>query len=422
MTGLTLALLISVLASAAHAQAGRCPGAPGAAPYAIQANGRFLKPVFAGVKVTKNIAYGEAVTDAGAKQTLLLDIFEPEGDAAPLRPAIVWLHGGSFRPEFTKNADGIARVAQTFARHGYVGVNVEYRARHDEARPMTKAIEDGMNDVMKAVAWVREHGAAYRIDAGFVAVAGQSAGGMLAGSFTSTTNLTGAPRDRVGIFAQALFWGQPRHPNFSELHVKPDPCYPPTVFLTGNDDGQAPYTGAIEMARELNTAHVPARVQVVEEGGHSLPGREDEYVPMAARFLFEMLSKTGPALPAEYQAEQYTRMRYASFGKSAAAFTGTGYVSLEKESYIEWDYVNAPAAGEYSVALRYSNPTQELITYGVRVNGANQTAAVFEPASEWATVRIDLALKAGPNTIRLTAGTSPAGLRLDRIDLVSKKQ
>ena len=422
MTRLTPALLILVLAPAAHVQAGRCPGAPGAAPYAIQTEGRFLKPVFAGVKATKDIAYGEAVTDAGAKQTLLLDIFEPEGDAAPLRPAIVWLHGGSFRPEFTKNADGITRAAQTFARHGYVGVNIEYRARYDEARPMKKAIEDGMNDVMKAIAWVREHQAAYRIDAGFVALAGQSAGGMLAGSFTSTANLSGAPRDRSGIFAQALFWGQPRHPNFPELHVKVDPCYPPTVFLTGNDDGQAPYTGALEMARELNAAQVPARVQVVEEGGHSLPGREDEYVPMAARFLFEMLSKTRPVLPAEYQAEQYTRMRYAAFGKSATGFTGTGYIRLEKDSYIEWDYVDALAAGEYSVVLRYSNPTHDLITYGVRVNGANQTVAAFEPASGWATVRIGVALKAGPNSIRLTAGTSPAGLRLDRIDLESKKQ
>lgn len=422
MTGLTPALLVFVLASDAHAQAGGCHGAPRGAPYAIHANGRFLKPVFADVKVTRNIAYGEAITEAGVKQTLLLDIFEPEGDAAPLRPAILWLHGGSFRPGFTKDTDGITRAAQTFARHGYVGVNIEYRARHDETQPITKAITDGMNDVMKAVAWVREHGAAYRIDTGFLALAGQSAGGMLAGSFTSTVNLSGAPRDRAGIFAQALFWGQPRHPNVPELHVKPDPCYPPTVFLTGNDDGQAPYTSAIEMARELNAAGVPARVQVVEEGGHSLPGREDEYVPMAVRFLFEMLSKTKRALPAEYQAEQYTRMRYASFGKSAAGFTGTGYVSLEKESYIEWDYVDAPAAGEYSIVLRYLNPTREPITFGVRVNGANQTAAAFAPASEWAAVRIDVAFKAGPNAIRLTAGASPAGLRLDRIDLASKNQ
>jgi hypothetical protein len=301
-----------------------------------------------------------------------------------------------------------------------VGVNVEYRARHDEARPITQTIEDGMNDMVKALDWVHQHAAEYRIDAGFVALAGQSAGGMLSGSFTSTTNLDGSPRDRRGIFAQALFWGQPRHPNFPELHVKMDPCYPPTVFLIGNDDASSPYTGALEMAGELKTAGVPARVQLVEEGSHSLPGRDDEYVPMAARFLFEMLSKTRAALPAEYQAEQYSRMRYGSFGKSAPAFTGTGYVSLERESYIEWDYVDAPAAGDYSLAFRYSNSAKEILNYRVGVNGADRTTVAFAPASGWATAGITVALQAGLNTVRLTAGTSPAGLRLDRIDVLPK--
>jgi acetyl esterase/lipase len=421
MTPFASALLFAVLLPAAHAQTGACPGAPGAAPYAIQDNGRFLKPVFAGVKVTKDIAYGEAVTDVGAKQTLLLDVFEPEGDTAALRPAILWLHGGSFRPTpLAKNGAVITKAVQTFARHGYVGVNVEYRVQHDEARPLTKTVEDAMKDVMKAVEWVRKHGVEYRIDAGFLALAGQSAGGMLAGSFTSTTNLAGAPRDRAGIFAQALFWGPPRHPNLPELQVKPDPCYPPTVFLGGNADGQAPYTAAWEMARELSAAGVPSRVQVVEEGAHGLAGREDEYVPMAARFLFEMLSKTRPVLPAEYQAEQYTKMLNASFSKSAPGFTGTGYIGLDRESYIEWDYVDAPAAGEYWLAVRYSNPSQELLPYGVRVNGVNQAKAAFPPAAGWATIRVNVALKAGLNTVRLAAGTSPAGLRLDRIDLMTK--
>jgi hypothetical protein len=85
MTSFASALLLSALVPAGHTRAGGCPGASGAAPYVIQANGRFPKPVFANVKVNQDIADGEAVTDAGAKQTLMLDVFEPEGDTAPLR-------------------------------------------------------------------------------------------------------------------------------------------------------------------------------------------------------------------------------------------------------------------------------------------------------------------------------------------------
>lgn len=393
-----------------------CPGQPAPASYAAAGGARFREPVFANVDVRRDIPYGEAVTDAGERQTLLLDIFEPAGDTSPLRPAILWLHGGSFRPEYTKDNRGITAAASLFARYGYVGVNIEYRARRDEVRPMAHTIEDGMRDVAQAIEWVRRHAAEYRLDAGHIAIAGQSAGALLAGSFTSALNLEGAPRDRKGIFAQALFWGWPFSPHFPALRPRIDPCYPPTVFLAGNQDGAAPYTSALEMARELGAAGVARRVQIVEEGTHSLTGREEEYVPMAARFLFERLAGRRPGVPGAYEAEQYSKMLNAAFAKAEPGYRGSGYIEMSEGAYVEWDYVGAPAAGPYRLAVRYANPSSGPATCRVLVNGNAAEPLVLGPAGAWSAARIEAALRPGENTVRLACGP----VRIDALEVAAK--
>jgi len=56
----------------------------------------------------------------------LLDIYEPTGDAVTERPAIVWVHGGSFCCGDKGSAE-IVDEANTFARKGYLNVSINYR-------------------------------------------------------------------------------------------------------------------------------------------------------------------------------------------------------------------------------------------------------------------------------------------------------
>src|SRR6476646_5370262 len=93
---------------------------PGSAPV------RYRDPVFNAVTVTSNVTYGSAVNSVGQAITLQLDMYEPTGDAVTSRPAIVWVHGGSFCCG-SKTSPELVDEATTFAKAGYLNVSIDYR-------------------------------------------------------------------------------------------------------------------------------------------------------------------------------------------------------------------------------------------------------------------------------------------------------
>jgi hypothetical protein len=58
---------------------------------------RYRDLVFSTVSTTTNVTYGSAMNNSGQTVTLQFDSYEPTGDTVTERPAIVWVHGGSFR-------------------------------------------------------------------------------------------------------------------------------------------------------------------------------------------------------------------------------------------------------------------------------------------------------------------------------------
>ena len=68
----------------------RTTAPPGTAPV------RYRDAVFTTVVTTSDITFGSAVNQQGQTVTLKLDFYVPSGDTVTKRPAIVWVHGGSF--------------------------------------------------------------------------------------------------------------------------------------------------------------------------------------------------------------------------------------------------------------------------------------------------------------------------------------
>ena len=93
---------------------------PGTAPV------RYRDPIFNAVTVTSNVTYGSAVNSVGQTITLQLDVYQPTGDTVTSRPAIVWVHGGSFCCGSKTSAE-LVDEATTFAKAGYVNVSINYR-------------------------------------------------------------------------------------------------------------------------------------------------------------------------------------------------------------------------------------------------------------------------------------------------------
>ncbi len=103
-----------------------------------------------------------------------------------------------------------------------------------------------------------------------------------------------------------------------------------------------------------------------------------------------------------------------------AGFTGTGFVNGDNVvgSYVEWS-VNAAAAGNYPLAIRYANGTTVNRAMDITVNG--QPAApglAFNGTGAWTTwveQTITASLTAGVNKVRATSTTVNGGPNLDRL-------
>jgi hypothetical protein len=129
---------------------------------------------------------------------------------------------------------------------------------------------------------------------------------------------------------------------------------------------------------------------------------------------------TMPA-PVQYEAEDATINRGIR-EQTYTGWRGTGYVNTDNVtgSYVEWT-VNAPYAATASLTIGYANGTTTDRPMDVSVNGtlvANDLSFLNTLAwDQWETRTIVTSLRAGANTIRLSAVTANGGPNLDYLDL-----
>ncbi len=133
-----------------------------------------------------DVAYGPAGTRNH------LDVWRHPDLAPDARaPVVVHIHGGAWVTG-SKRFQGVP-LLETLARHGWVGVSINYRLSPRARWP------EHLVDVKRALAWVRANIAAYGGDPGFVAVTGGSAGGHL----SAMAALTNGVRDLQPGFEDA---------------------------------------------------------------------------------------------------------------------------------------------------------------------------------------------------------------------------
>jgi carboxylesterase type B len=144
---------------------------------------RYRDQVFSTVTVTNNLTYGSAVNLSGQTITLQLDMYRPTGDTVTGRPAIVWVHGGSFCCGDKTSAE-LVDEATTFAKLGFVNVSINYRLESPGCSGSFsncgQAILEAWADAQSAVRFIRTNAATYGIDPSRIAIGGSSAGGITA--------------------------------------------------------------------------------------------------------------------------------------------------------------------------------------------------------------------------------------------------
>jgi len=117
----------------------------------------------AAITVVRKVPYGRDPRQ-------ILDVYRPA--TAMHAPIVLFVHGGAFvRGNKDLNDEVYANVLYYFARHGYLGLNVEYRLAPDFKYP------SGAEDVAASAEWARHHAAEFGGDPARMFMIGHSAGG-----------------------------------------------------------------------------------------------------------------------------------------------------------------------------------------------------------------------------------------------------
>ena len=145
---------------------------------------RYLNPVFSQWDSTANLKYGENYTYSNNFQELFLDVYEPMGDNAAMRPAIIFAYGGSF---IGGQRDDVAGLCKTYASLGYVTVSFDYRLFDNflftDTVQAVDAVLKAVGDMKAAVRYLKEDAATlnrFRIDTNYIFAGGISAGAITA--------------------------------------------------------------------------------------------------------------------------------------------------------------------------------------------------------------------------------------------------
>jgi poly(3-hydroxybutyrate) depolymerase len=131
---------------------------------------RYVHPVFDATLTDDDIVYRSTVKYDGTPIDLELDIWQPVGDTATERPAVIWMFGGGFTQG---EKEHMSMYAADSAERGYVGVNLQYRLRPTFS---VEGVIDAYADALAGVEWLIAHADQYDIDPDAVVVAGYSAG------------------------------------------------------------------------------------------------------------------------------------------------------------------------------------------------------------------------------------------------------
>ena len=233
--------------------------------------------------VKENVSYG-----SGNDSELRLDVYQPAEPGTKLRPAVVLIHGGGWT-SFDKST--MRTMGQFLARFGFVAFSVDYRLFKGPSNRWPAQLDD----VQRAVCWIRANAAVYGVNPERIGAFGHSAGAQLAAllgmedtrdnsdsalakyssrvqavvDVSGPTDFT-TDHDSEGIQFLTQFFGAEyaKHP---EVWRDASPAFrvskgdAPFLIVHGTKDQNVPIAQAQKLFEKLQTAGVPASLVKVDD-------------------------------------------------------------------------------------------------------------------------------------------------------------
>ena len=261
-----------------------------------------------------DVVYGEV-----EGQKLLLDLYLPKDKGKDLRPAVVAVHGGAWHGG---NKRDMRPFAESLVRRGCVVASVSYRLAPKWTYPAQ------LDDVQRAVRWLRRHAAELGIHPRHIGAIGVSAGGHLvsllgtretrddsdpelkglSSKVQAVVNIFGPSDLSLPQYLEALPAGSPKgwveqvlkgflgkpYEEAPDLWRDASPLFHVSsddaafFILQGSEDPLVPKSQAERLAEALKKAGVEVHLVIVENMGHDL-GRTPEAQKRARQALEEAM-------------------------------------------------------------------------------------------------------------------------------------
>jgi acetyl esterase/lipase len=222
--------------------------------------------------VANNVVYGEA-----SGNSLLVDIYRTRDPGQAARPGVLLIHGGGW---VEGNKSDNRSLALSLAREGYVVFAVGYRLAKDDASRYPAQVDD----VRRAVLWVRAHALELGVDPGRLGAFGHSAGGHLSAILgTTEVRAQGGVSSRVNCVVDCC------GPSDFTDESSP-PIGPSTAWIVPNFFGKTRLEAPEAYKDASPLAHVDARAAPTL----IIHGTADDVVPIAqSRKLRDALQGAG---------------------------------------------------------------------------------------------------------------------------------
>jgi acetyl esterase/lipase len=246
-------------------------------------------------------------------QQLRLDIYGLHDRSSDLRPAVIVIHGGGW----TSYDKSSMREESTFlARCGFVAFAIDYRLTHGSENLWPAQLDD----VQRAVRWIRAHAAQFGVDRDRIGALGYSAGGQLAAllgmedtrdnsdpalakyssrveavvDISGPSDFTTNRDAESDAFLTTFFGGDYAHR--SEVWQYASPVFhvskkaAPFLIVHGIRDANVPIAQAEELAARLKQARVPVEFLKVDEGhDFETPDSQQRLTHETRNFLVQYL-------------------------------------------------------------------------------------------------------------------------------------
>ena len=226
-----------------------------------------------GSQLTEDVLYGSGSTGnpSSGMMDLYLDLYQPTGANLPeKRPAMVFIHGGGFISG-DKGALTIRNLCESFTKRGYVCASIQYRlvgdnpTYEDGPAPNESVLYRSMNaapqDAAKAIRWLRQNAAVYKIDPTRIGIGGSSAGAITS-LYTASQEASAIGQDaEVGVVID--LWGAMY--GAESLVDSEDPA----IFIVhGTNDPTVAYSETENLIAHLDNINHPYQLYPISGAGH----------------------------------------------------------------------------------------------------------------------------------------------------------